>query len=209
MRAFHDAGIGSDYRPEPARSHPLAASAVLVDLVPRMSEPTVTFDWLIAALGERSAALVLVLLGLVGTLPGASAPVGILIACLAGQLLFGRSTAALPRFLGSRPIRRGRLLSALKITIPSLRYFERFSRRRFWPFDGAARRAVGAAILLMDVFLFLPIPFSNLVPAIVIALLALAYLEDDGILLGLGLTGTLVMLTVAPALMWQAVQFAL
>ena len=47
---------------------------------------------------------------------------------------------------------------------------------------------VGAAVLLLGARLLLnPLPLSNLLPAEIIALISLAYLEDDGIMLSLGL----------------------
>jgi hypothetical protein len=50
--------------------------------------------------------------------------------------------------------------------------------------------------------LFAPIPLSNVVPALVIVLIALAYIEDDGVLLSIGLLAALVVLTVVAAAVW-------
>ncbi len=49
------------------------------------------------------------------------------------------------------------------------------------------------------------IPLSNVVPALVIALISLAYLEEDGVLLSIALLAAVIVLTVATAAVWQMV----
>lgn len=58
-----------------------------------------------------------------------------------------------------------------------------------WPTPHeATKRVVDIAVLILSVaVVFTPIPLSNIPPALVIALISLAYLEDDGLLLATGL----------------------
>ena len=53
--------------------------------------------------------------------------------------------------------------------------------------------------------LFIPLPLSNIVPALVIALISLAYLEEDGLLLSIALLAAVIVLAVELAVVWQAV----
>jgi hypothetical protein len=53
------------------------------------------------------------------------------------------------------------------------------------PFE-ATRRVVGAAVPPVSVGFFVPLPLSNIAPAAVVALIAFAYLERDGLLLVVG-----------------------
>lgn len=46
---------------------------------------------------------------------------------------------------------------------------------------------------------------SNIVPALVIALISLAYLEEDGVLLSIALLAAAIVLAVATAVVWQTV----
>ena len=46
----------------------------------------------------------------------------------------------------------------------------------------ATRRAVGLVLLLIATTLFVPVPLSNVVPGVMTVLIALAYLEEDGLL---------------------------
>jgi hypothetical protein len=42
-------------------------------------------------------------------------------------------------------------------------------------------------VILSATLVFIPIPLSNVVPVLVIALISLAYLEEDGVLLSIAL----------------------
>ena len=53
--------------------------------------------------------------------------------------------------------------------------------------------------------LFIPLPLSNIVPALVIALISLAYLEEDGLLLSVALLAAVIVLAVELAVVWQTV----
>jgi hypothetical protein len=52
---------------------------------------------------------------------------------------------------------------------------------------------------------FIPIPLSNVVPALVIALISLAYLEEDGVLLSIALLAAVMVLTVVTIGVWEMV----
>jgi len=43
---------------------------------------------------------------------------------------------------------------------------------------------------------FVPIPLSNVVPALVIALISLAYLQEDGLLLSIAVLAAVIVVTV-------------
>jgi hypothetical protein len=64
---------------------------------------------------------------------------------------------------------------------------------------------VGIAILLLGLTLALPVPFGHILPAFVIMIVALAYLEEDGVVLCLGLALALVSFSITAAAGWGAV----
>jgi hypothetical protein len=49
------------------------------------------------------------------------------------------------------------------------------------------------------------VPLSNIAPAIVIALISLAYLEGDGLLLCFSLLAAVILISVASAAVWGAI----
>ena len=60
-------------------------------------------------------------------------------------------------------------------------------------------------VWLLGTRLVTPIPMSNVVPALVIALISLAYLEEDGVLLSIALLAAIIVLTVEFVAVWQTV----
>jgi hypothetical protein len=73
------------------------------------------------------------------------------------------------------------------------------------PFE-ATKRLVGTVVVILNVALLVtPIPLSNVVPALVIALISLAYLEEDGVLLAIALLAAVSVLTVEFMAVWGTV----
>ena len=66
-----------------------------------------------------------------------------------------------------------------------------------WPIPHqATKRLVGIVVLLLDVTVtFTPLPLSNIIPALLIGLISLAYLQEDGLVLSVALTLAAVLLT--------------
>ena len=98
------------------------------------------------------------------------------------QMVLGHERPSLPHFLARRSIPTRRLSRLAAWSIPSLRRMEVFIHPR-WPTPlEATKRLVGLTILLLAVTLIAPFPF-NIIPTLVIILIAFAYLEEDGMLL--------------------------
>jgi hypothetical protein len=76
-----------------------------------------------------------------------------------------------------------------------------------WPTPlEATKRLVGAVVVILNITLmFTPIPLSNVVPALVIVLISLAYLEEDGLLLSIALLAAIVLVTFELAVVWETV----
>jgi hypothetical protein len=73
---------------------------------------------------------------------------------------------------------------------------------------GATKRIVGGAVLPVGALLFVPVPLSNVPPALTIVLRAFAYLEKDGVLLCATLLIILVPFLAAVGIAWQAASLA-
>ena len=88
--------------------------------------------------------------------------------------------------------------------VPVLRFLEKMIHPR-WPTPlEATKRLVGAVVVFLNIIVvFTPIPLSNVVPALVIALISLAYLEEDGLLLSIALLAAVIVLAVASVAVWQ------
>src|SRR5262245_51153898 len=160
------------------------SSRVLEDLLNQAPADTFTLGWLLSRLQQRSFGLVMLMLGLLATAPIGSMIPGLLLAAVTVQLIAGYGEPVFPRFITTRSLPTRHLLRVGGRFVPLLRALERVVHPR-WPtaFDGA-KRCVGIVILLLAlVLLLVPVPLSNIVPAAIIALIALAYTEEDGMLL--------------------------
>jgi hypothetical protein len=186
-----------------------ATSAVLARLRSTAPPEGVTLAWVLAHLRERAFGILLLLFGTGGLLPGISLFAGLLVAVPAFQMLLGRTAPAFPRRFSNRPIASARFAALITRALPVLRVIERFSRPR-WPTPfQATKRVVGAAILLLGACLLVPLPLSNIPPALVIVLMAIAYLEEDGLLLCLSLVSAVALVLAMAAAVWGTVETTL
>jgi hypothetical protein len=118
----------------------------------------------------------------------------------------GRREPVFPRFITAQSLPTQYLFRLGGRAIPVLRYVEKAVHPR-WPtaFE-AAKRFVGVVVLLLTAALLLtPIPLSNIAPAIVIILISLAYIEEDGLLLCAALIAAVVLISVASAAIWGTI----
>jgi hypothetical protein len=178
-------------------------SVVLNELLGEAAAEHVTLGWLMDRLGDRSFGIVLLLLALLGLLPGISALAGVLLVVPAFQMILARQGPVFPRRVASRRFETQRLARVVRRTVPVLRFLERFIHPRWpTPFE-ATKRVVGLVVLLLGASLLAPIPLSNVPPALLIVLIAFAYLEEDGALLCAALVAALILITIASAAAWQ------
>lgn len=166
------------------------ASAVLVAALRAGSDAQVTLGELVHALHERAFGFLLALVGLVSCMPlppGLSSLAGVPVLVLGAQLLRGREEPRLPRWLLARALPRARLIHGLERLAPRLAWIERWTRPRRPELTRAlAPRPVGAVVLVLGAYITLPMMFTNVPPAMATVLLAVALIEEDGLLLAIG-----------------------
>ena len=163
----------------------------------------VTLEWLFEQLHGRSFGIMMLVSGLVAILPGICVVGGFILIALSVQMLMGREVPVLPRFIASRPFAQQRFASVMMRAIPVVKILERIIRPRWKTPLCATKRIVGLVLLLMAGTLFVPVPLSNVLPAVMTVFVALAYLEEDGLLLSLALGACLVSLGIILATVWQ------
>ena len=189
-----------------ASSVPVPTSVHLSRMLDRVDGERVSISWLMGELGERSFGLTLLVMAMIALLPGASTLVGLLIAWPAVQLVLGHDKAVLPKVMARREVDVARLSRIIAVVAPRLAWAERLIRPRWPDFFRSSRRLTGTTMLLLGLTLISPVPFTQVVPALVIMLLALAYLEEDGFALLLALLAALGSLVVTGVTVWGAVE---
>lgn len=189
--------------PRAARAF-IHTSSVLQRLQEEAPRDHFTLRWLMKSLPNRSFGMIMLILSLAAILPGVSILAGLLLMVPAVQMIAGYSAPSFPRRIADRPLPTRHLAALLDRAVPVLKYLETMIRPR-WPIPlEATKRIVGMIVVILSMTVALtPIPLSNVVPALLIALISLAYLEEDGLLLTIALLAAVVMLAVALATVWE------
>jgi hypothetical protein len=185
-------------------------SRVLQDLMSQVPSEYVTVGWLTSSLHGRSLGTIMLCFGLLAMTPVGSTVPGLILAVMALRLITGSAEPVFPHLIAARRLPAKQLLGLGSSAIHVLQHVEKAVHPR-WPTTFAlGKRSVGVFILLLSVVLLLtPVPLSNLPPAIVISLIALAYIEEDGLLLCATLLAAIILIGIAAAALWAAIVGAL
>lgn len=159
-------------------------SQILAEIGSDSSRDAVAINDLIAQLGGRGRAALILLFAFPNVLPappGMSGVLGLPLLYLSFQMMLGR-VPWLPRFIGERAVSRERFAQMIERLAPWLERAERLLRPRWSVLVGhRAELVLGALCLILAAVLALPIPFGNMLPALAICLIALGILERDGV----------------------------
>jgi len=179
---------------------------VLEEVIHQASAEYVTVGWLTSTLHRHSFGIIMLSLGLLATTPVGSTVPGLILAVMAVQLIVGRGEPVFPHFVMTRRLPTKQLLRLGGRAIHVLKYLEKVVHPR-WPITfEAAKCAVGVMILLLTAVLLLtPVPLSNIAPAMVISLISLAYVEEDGLLLSVALLAAIILVGIAAAAVWGTI----
>ena len=185
------------------------ASVVLQELHDEAPAGDFTLGWLMGSLHKQSFGLIMLMLAIMSAAPGIGFVAGPLLIVVAFQMIAGSPAPIFPRWIAARPLPTRHLGAVMQRAIPMLRYLEKMIHPRCPTPPGATRRVVGIAVLALTARLMLsPIPLSNILPAVVIALISLAYLEEDGLMLAIGLVAGFVVLALDLGVVWELVHGA-
>lgn len=161
----------------------------LADVIEGFGEderPTLTVGEMLDAFDSRAFGAMLLVFGLLNTLPlppGSSTILSLPILFLAPQIAMGADHPWLPRKLTEKPLRRADMRGLFRRLAPIVRSMELITRPRLRPmFAPVGERAIGVVCTLLALVLVLPIPLGNLAPGATVAILALALLQRDGFL---------------------------
>jgi hypothetical protein len=168
----------------------------------------VTLAWLLRSLGQRSFGMVMLLLGLVAMVPGVSVLTGLLLTVLGFQMMMAHEALILPRFVERRSLPPPRIAWLVEHSIPVIKTLEKVIRPRWHTPFMATKRVVGFVVLILAATLFMPIPLSNIIPGALIMLIALAYLEEDGVLLCIALSASFGSLAITIMEAWATLRGA-
>lgn len=193
--------------PSPHGDRLVHTSVVLQRLCDRAPIDHFTLGWVISSLRKRSFGMIMLLLSLAAVVPGVSVVAGLLLMIPAFQMIAGRSAPLFPRRIANHEVAPRHLVTLARRAVPLLRYLERMIHPRWHTPLEATKRLVGGVVIILDALIVLaPIPLTNVVPALIIALISLAYLEEDGLVLLIALLAAGTALAVASVAVWETVR---
>jgi hypothetical protein len=181
-------------------------SQVLAELLLDLPKSRVNLGWLIERLHRRSFGLFMLILAILGLVPGIATFVGLLLVIPAIQMILGRDQPTLPDLLARRSLPSLSVARWTRRALPPFRRLEKIVRPRWHtPFE-ATKRIVGVIVLLLAITTIWPLPFSYIIPTLAIALLSLAYLEEDGVLLCIALGFALISFAITTAIIFATMK---
>jgi len=181
-------------------------SVVLQQLHDEMPSDHVTLGWLMSRLHKRSYGMIMLLLALIAMVPGICIVAGLLIMIPAFEMIAGKPAPQFPHRIAKHPLPTRHFAAFLRRAMPVLSYLEKLTHPRWSGIVEVSKPLVGIIVVILgSIVVFAPIPLVNVVPALVIALISLAYLEEDGLLLLIGLLAAIVVLTIAATAVWETV----
>ncbi|MGA9329279.1 MAG: exopolysaccharide biosynthesis protein [Bradyrhizobium sp.] len=195
----------SAIKQDEVKQTPQSVSAMLLELVDSLPVDHFTLEWLLGRLDRRSFGIVLLILSLAALVPGVSMLAGPLLAVPAFEMILGRRVPSFPWRVAIHPLRTTPLASIVRRALPVVMFLEKIVHPRWHISPDVSRRAVGIAVLIVSVLFLVPLPLIQIVPALLVALMALAYLEEDGLLLCLSLVGAAVLLAITTAATWGTI----
>ena len=176
----------------PPNSYSRSAAARLLALESRLQGDRVSLATLFDALGQSAFGMVLILLGLCSVIPLPGLPTGFLfgpvIALVAFQLMRGERRLWLPAWLGRKTISKSVIVAVARRASPFIIKAERWMRPRHKRLSNRLARIVfSGVIFLAAIFIILPIPLGNMLPALSVIAFAFGLILRDGIAVIAGL----------------------
>jgi len=178
-------------------SHTHHTSTVLEQLVNDVVGEHFTLDWLVSSLPNRSFGMIILFLGFLTMIPLVGILARLIILFLLLQILVGLRHPVFPKKLMARPFSKNYLTYIETHAIPVLRHVEKSIRPRLHNLPDVTR-PIGALVssLVIIVSLLAPLPLINMPAAVIIIMMALAYIEHDGVLLVIAHTTSLIFLSI-------------
>ena len=203
-------GTGStpaDPLPDPGHNGARGLSELLAEHARTVRSERVSLADIADVLGTRSFGAWLLILALPMVLPVPAPSISVLfgvpLMVISAQLALGGRRACLPGFILRQSVARADYLALVARMQPAMERFERLVRpRAFWLANDWAKIPIGVICLVLAMIITLPIPLGHVAPGSAICLLALGFMERDGVVIGIGFVAAvlaLVIVTLASA----------
>ena len=119
--------------------------------------------------------------------PGGSTLFSIPLFFIAVQMLWGKNTPWMPRWLRGKSLEQTTIDKVVRIAAPRLRWVEKFLHPRFsFTNSKTGERIVGFLWLIFAISIAVPLPMTNFLPGLGTLVMALGMLGRDGVIVSIG-----------------------
>ena len=165
-----------------------SASDLVRRMVDELDETGVTVSDVVDTLGRRSFGGLILIVAALLVLPGISFVAAFALIFIALQMAVGRRQPFLPKAILRRRIPADTLRAYCNRVLRGIEFVERFVRPRWFAMTLPPMPMVlGLAIVSLALAALLPVPFIQLLPAVVLLCLSLGLMERDRVLIAIGL----------------------
>lgn len=160
---------------------------LLTDLSLELTGDTVSLSQILEALHERGFGFVLLIFALPMALPLPVPPgINVILATplilLTAQQALGRRTIWMPESMKRKTLSRPKFVKIIQSAAPLLRRIESLTRPRLnFVTRGVFSHVIGFLGLIMALTICIPVPLTNTIPSLGIALMALGVIMRDGL----------------------------
>jgi len=184
-------------------------SEILRTIVDDLDTESVSVAQLVETLEQRSFGGLIVLLSLLGLIPGISVLAGLVTIVLAVQIISGRETPKMPTRVSKRRLNVVKMKRLMRRPLIYVSILERYVKPR-WPLilSPAITRFNGLVILCLALVMISPMPLSNILPALALFPIALGLLEQDGLVTVVGWLASVVAIVVGIFMLFAAIELA-
>lgn len=179
-----------------AGDHPERATDFLIKLAEDFPGEEMTIGSLVDGMKDRAFGILMLILALPCCLPflyGVPQVVSVPMLFIAAQIAVGRHTLWLPESLRKRSFSKESFHTLVSRSKRYVGWFEAIARPRLsWLTRGAAERVFGVFMVAFCASIAVPLPGTNTLPGIAVAIMSVGFIERDGLLVILGtILGTL------------------
>lgn len=168
-----------------------SVSELLIRIGDEAPNERLTVRDLVVSLEDRAFGFLLLILAIPCAVPflyGVPQAVSLPLIFVAVQIVLGRHRLWLPKTLTKRSFAVEDFRKMTARAVPYLRWFEKISSPRLtWLTKGRIEQVLGVFLLAFSCSIAVPLPGTNTLPGIAVALVALGFIERDGLLTIAGL----------------------
>ncbi len=185
-------------------------SEILKGLVAQVGRRDVSVAWLLQRMRLRAYGFALLAFSVPSCLPtppGVSTVCGLVLMVVTAQMIIGLQPLRLPRIVARRRLSKADVERFASWIVPWVQRVERIAKPRLGVMTGpVGYRLVGIVVMVLSMIVTLPIPIlGNTPPAVATILIALGLTERDGLIVLLGLLGSIIAVAISGTLAVEAV----